>query len=62
MWAGKATSKTGDTDEKGTFGANSASLATGVEALGAASSSSWGSGLEMVAVGVWWHFLDRDGV
>ena len=40
MWAGIATSKAGDAVEEGTSDANSASLATGVEALGAASSGS----------------------
>ena len=56
MWAGIATSKACYTAEEGTSGANSTSLTAGAEASDAASSGSWGGGLEMVAAGVWWHF------
>ena len=61
MWAGIATSKAGDAAEEGTSGASPVSLATGTEASGAASSGCWGGGLEMVEVGLWWHFLDGGG-
>ena len=40
MWAGIATSKAGDAAEEGTSSASSVSLATGMEASGAASSGS----------------------
>ena len=56
MWAGIATSKAGDAVEEGTSTLSTASLTTGVEALGAASSGSLGGGFEMVGVGVWQHF------
>ena len=56
MWAGIATSKSGDAAKEGTSGASSVSLATRMEASGTASSGSWGCGLEMMADGVWWGF------
>ena len=60
MWAGIATSKVGDAAEEGNSNAISASLTAGAEASGTAIGS-WGSGLEMVVVGVWWCFLGRVG-
>ena len=57
MLVGIPTSKACDTAEEGDSSANSTSLTTGAETSGTVSSGSWGGGLEMVADGVWQHFL-----
>ena len=59
IWVGIATSRAGDTAEVATSDACSTTSATGAEALGTASSGSWGGGVEMVADGVQQALLDR---
>ena len=59
-----ATSRACDTAEEGASGANSTStsLTAGAESPGATSLESWVGSLEMVADGIWWHFLGGGGM
>ena len=61
MWAGMAISKAGETAKGEASCANALPSATGVEGLGLTPSNSWGSSLEMVAVGAWQHLLGGGG-
>ena len=61
IWVGIVTSRASGAAGEGTSSSNPNFSMAGVEASGVASQCSYG-GMEMVAVGDWWHFLGQHGM